>query len=156
MTMPTDRTGDLPRVREGYFPVPGAELYFGEAGSGSPLVILHGGPDLNHNYLLPGFGSTFERISPDLLRSARARQVFARSRLRRSHHRLRSRRPRQAQRVLRARYDLSTGPLMGRHSDDGVCNKPVRSRLSLSISSGDADWFLGFVRPGVSPNPDAS
>jgi proline iminopeptidase len=40
-------------VREGYLPVPGAELYFREVGDGPPLVLLHGGPDFNHNYLLP-------------------------------------------------------------------------------------------------------
>jgi proline iminopeptidase len=40
-------------VREGYFPVQGAKLYFREIGNGRPLVILHGGPDFNHNYLLP-------------------------------------------------------------------------------------------------------
>jgi proline iminopeptidase len=54
MTIPTDGTGDQPHVREGYFPVPGAKLYFREVGDGGPaLVILHGGPDFNHNYLLP-------------------------------------------------------------------------------------------------------
>ncbi len=51
--MLTDCASDQPRVREGYFPVPGAQLYFREVGSGRPLVILHGGPDFNHNYLLP-------------------------------------------------------------------------------------------------------
>jgi proline iminopeptidase len=40
-------------VREGYLPVPGAQLYFREIGDGPPLVLLHGGPDFNHNYLLP-------------------------------------------------------------------------------------------------------
>jgi proline iminopeptidase len=49
----TNRAGDQPQVHEGYFPVPGAQLYFRELGSGPPLVILHGGPDFNHNYLLP-------------------------------------------------------------------------------------------------------
>jgi proline iminopeptidase len=51
--MPTDRPGNRPGVREGYIPVPGTELYFREVGSGPSLVILHGGPDFNHNYLLP-------------------------------------------------------------------------------------------------------
>jgi proline iminopeptidase len=40
-------------VREGYLHVPGAHLYFREVGDGPPLVLLHGGPDFNHNYLLP-------------------------------------------------------------------------------------------------------
>jgi proline iminopeptidase len=51
---PTDRAGDQTRVHEGFFPVPGAQLFFREVGNGHPpLVILHGGPDFNHNYLLP-------------------------------------------------------------------------------------------------------
>jgi len=41
------------QAHEGYFPVPGGQLYFREIGNGRPLVILHGGPDFNHNYLLP-------------------------------------------------------------------------------------------------------
>jgi proline iminopeptidase len=49
----TDRASDQPLVHEGYFPVPGAQLYFREVGAGRPLVILHGGPDFNHNYLVP-------------------------------------------------------------------------------------------------------
>ena len=40
-------------ARDGYAPVPGARLYFREVGGGRPIVILHGGPDFNHNYLLP-------------------------------------------------------------------------------------------------------
>ena len=40
-------------MHEGYFPVPGAQLYFREIGNGRPLLILHGGPDFNHNYLVP-------------------------------------------------------------------------------------------------------
>lgn len=51
--MHTPQTGGRPDVREGFLPVPGAQLYIREVGSGPPLVILHGGPDFNHNYLLP-------------------------------------------------------------------------------------------------------
>jgi proline iminopeptidase len=39
--------------REGHFPVKNAELYFREIGQGQPLIILHGGPDFDHSYLLP-------------------------------------------------------------------------------------------------------
>ncbi|HKO67575.1 MAG TPA: alpha/beta fold hydrolase [Burkholderiaceae bacterium] len=46
-------TGCCRSVHEDYFPVPGARLYFREVGNGTPLVILHGGPDFNHSYLLP-------------------------------------------------------------------------------------------------------
>src|SRR5262245_47742741 len=43
----------MSEVREGCIPVPGAQLYFREIGTGVPLVVLHGGPDFNHGYLLP-------------------------------------------------------------------------------------------------------
>src|SRR5258705_9433582 len=59
---------DPSRVREGYVPVPGARLYLREVGTGPPLFILHGGPDFNHNYLLPDLdrlASTFRLIYYD-------------------------------------------------------------------------------------------
>lgn len=40
-------------ARESYVPVQGSQLYVREIGIGSPLVVLHGGPDFNHTYLLP-------------------------------------------------------------------------------------------------------
>jgi proline iminopeptidase len=39
--------------REGYIPVGNAELYYREIGKGQPIIILHGGPDFDHAYLLP-------------------------------------------------------------------------------------------------------
>lgn len=39
--------------REGYVPVAGASLYFREIGQGPPIIMLHGGPGFDHNYLLP-------------------------------------------------------------------------------------------------------
>lgn len=44
---------DRAAAREDFFPVTGAQLYLREIGHGAPLVILHGGPDFNHHYLLP-------------------------------------------------------------------------------------------------------
>jgi proline iminopeptidase len=43
----------MSEAREGYLPIPGAQLYFREIGAGPPLLVLHGGPDFNHSYLLP-------------------------------------------------------------------------------------------------------
>lgn len=40
-------------VREHFLSVPGARLYVREVGAGPALIALHGGPDFNHNYLLP-------------------------------------------------------------------------------------------------------
>jgi proline iminopeptidase len=51
--MPTRRVVGPSHVHEDYLPVPGARLYTREVGNGTPLVVLHGGPDFNHNYLLP-------------------------------------------------------------------------------------------------------
>jgi proline iminopeptidase len=42
-----------PAPRDGYLPVDDAELYWREIGRGQPVVILHGGPDFDHSYLLP-------------------------------------------------------------------------------------------------------
>jgi proline iminopeptidase len=39
---------------EGYVPLGTARLFYRHLGHGRPIVVLHGGPDFNHNYLLPG------------------------------------------------------------------------------------------------------
>jgi proline iminopeptidase len=43
------------KVREGFAPVAGAELYYRETGQGLPIAVIHGGPDFDHTYLLPDF-----------------------------------------------------------------------------------------------------
>jgi len=40
-------------ARESRVPVGGPSLYAREAGSGQPLIVLHGGPDFDTGYLLP-------------------------------------------------------------------------------------------------------
>lgn len=40
-------------ARPGYVPVGRARLFYRDTGQGHPIVILHGGPDFDHNYLLP-------------------------------------------------------------------------------------------------------
>ena len=40
-------------AREGYVPVDGAQLFTRTVGSGPPVIVLHGGPDFDHTYLLP-------------------------------------------------------------------------------------------------------
>jgi proline iminopeptidase len=39
--------------REDRIPVGGANLYARDVGRGQPIVVLHGGPDFDHSYLLP-------------------------------------------------------------------------------------------------------
>jgi proline iminopeptidase len=39
--------------REGFAPVEGASLYYRDIGQGLPIIVLHGGPGFDHNYLLP-------------------------------------------------------------------------------------------------------
>lgn len=51
--MCTSLDSNQPAPREGYVPVEDAELYYREIGQGQPIVILHGGPDFSHSYLLP-------------------------------------------------------------------------------------------------------
>lgn len=38
---------------DGYVPVSNARLYYRAVGEGQPIIVLHGGPDLDHHYLLP-------------------------------------------------------------------------------------------------------
>ena len=40
-------------MHEGFLPAENAQLYFREVGQGPPVLILHGGPDFDQNYLLP-------------------------------------------------------------------------------------------------------
>jgi len=47
--------------RESYLEVQGARLYYRELGRGQPLLVLHGGPDFDHQYLLP----EMDRLSDD-------------------------------------------------------------------------------------------
>jgi proline iminopeptidase len=42
-----------PAARDGRLAVGAAELYFRDIGRGTPIVVLHGGPDFDHHYLLP-------------------------------------------------------------------------------------------------------
>jgi proline iminopeptidase len=47
-------TGDLaPTAPSGYVKVNGTELYYHTVGEGTPVLVLHGGPGLNHTYFLP-------------------------------------------------------------------------------------------------------
>ena len=39
--------------RESRIPVGNAELYSREVGEGKAIIVLHGGPDFDHSYLLP-------------------------------------------------------------------------------------------------------
>jgi proline iminopeptidase len=42
-----------PQAHDHFLDVPGARLYVRQVGAGPTLIALHGGPDFNHNYLLP-------------------------------------------------------------------------------------------------------
>jgi hypothetical protein len=50
--------------RESRIPVGGAELYFREIGQGTAIIVLHGGPDFDHSYLVPAWpGSPIRTVS---------------------------------------------------------------------------------------------
>jgi proline iminopeptidase len=58
MALPLDsaravQPGRSAAPREGRIPVGKASLYFREIGRGQPVIVLHGGPDFDHGYLLP-------------------------------------------------------------------------------------------------------
>src|SRR5688572_3429066 len=38
----------------GYVGVPGARVYYESIGRGEPIVVVHGGPGMDHGYLRPG------------------------------------------------------------------------------------------------------
>jgi proline iminopeptidase len=39
--------------REGYAPIENGQLFYREVGHGQPIILIHGGPDFDHTYLLP-------------------------------------------------------------------------------------------------------
>lgn len=47
------QTGRTAAPRESRIPVGKASLYSREIGRGQPIIVLHGGPDFDHGYLLP-------------------------------------------------------------------------------------------------------
>jgi proline iminopeptidase len=51
--MDANISSNQPLPREGYVTAGNARLYYREVGRGQPIIVLHGGPDFNHNYLLP-------------------------------------------------------------------------------------------------------
>ncbi|HEX2348996.1 MAG TPA: alpha/beta fold hydrolase [Ktedonobacterales bacterium] len=51
--MDPQHLADEPAPREGFLPVEGATLYSRDIGQGPPVIVLHGGPGFDHNYLLP-------------------------------------------------------------------------------------------------------
>jgi proline iminopeptidase len=48
---------DRPEPREGYIPIGTARLFYRDLGLGQPVIVLHGGPDFDHTYLLPDMDS---------------------------------------------------------------------------------------------------
>jgi hypothetical protein len=49
---------------ESHVPVRNAELYVREVGSGTAVIVLHGGPDFDHRYLLPDLDRLSEGYRP--------------------------------------------------------------------------------------------
>jgi hypothetical protein len=47
------KDGQTSTPRESRVPVGGAELYAREIGKGTSVIVLRGGPDFDHSYLLP-------------------------------------------------------------------------------------------------------
>lgn len=63
-----ERQGMSPPHRAGTLPVEGADLYYQIVGTGRPLVVVHGGPGLDHGYLMPWLeplAETFELVLYD-------------------------------------------------------------------------------------------
>src|SRR5437868_9626132 len=52
-SMPTPESKRSPTPRESGIPVGAAQLYSRDLGRGTAIIVLHGGPDFDHSYLLP-------------------------------------------------------------------------------------------------------
>jgi proline iminopeptidase len=55
--MSTNLPPSRPAPFEGYIPIDNTALYYRVRGNGQPIIILHGGPDFDHTYLLPDMDS---------------------------------------------------------------------------------------------------
>ncbi len=47
------KSQSIPEVEEGYKSVNGTEIFYKTMGEGEPVIIVHGGPVLEHGYLVP-------------------------------------------------------------------------------------------------------
>jgi proline iminopeptidase len=56
--LPQPRSG----ARESWLSVGGARLYCREIGEGPPVIVLHGGPDFDHSYLVPELDTLSESL----------------------------------------------------------------------------------------------
>lgn len=54
LTAITPRDADAQRARQGMLSLDDARLFYEVVGSGEPIVVIHGGPGLDHEYLQPG------------------------------------------------------------------------------------------------------
>lgn len=53
VTLGPGACAEEPEFREGLLPVNGTELYVARVGAGDPVLVVHGGPLLDHGYLEP-------------------------------------------------------------------------------------------------------
>ena len=48
-------TTELNHDEEGFFSINGSDIYYKIIGKGEPIIVIHGGPVLDHSYFLPQF-----------------------------------------------------------------------------------------------------
>jgi len=53
LLLATSLHAQSPKVEEGYKDIYGTKLYYKSIGEGDPILIVHGGPGLEHSYFLP-------------------------------------------------------------------------------------------------------
>jgi proline iminopeptidase len=66
--MSDEHPSEPPALREGYLQLERADLYYRTVGEGQPILVLHGGPEFDHTYLLPEldrFADTYRLIYYD-------------------------------------------------------------------------------------------
>ncbi|NNF33511.1 MAG: alpha/beta fold hydrolase [Saprospiraceae bacterium] len=53
VTMSCSEKSSIKNIKEGTLSINGSEVYYRTIGKGNPIIIIHGGPVMDHSYLLP-------------------------------------------------------------------------------------------------------
>src|SRR5262249_11343189 len=74
------KTKSMTNARQVRIPVTNVALYSREIGRGQPIIVLHGGPDFDHSYLVPDMdrlSDSFRLIYADISHILSAHLRFA-------------------------------------------------------------------------------
>lgn len=145
LAVPAHGQGALPDT-SGFIEVDGARLFFRAVGRGTPLVILHGGPGMSHDYLAPQLvellADRYKLLFYDQRASGRSTGVSDTTRLTMTQFV-------QDLEALRRALDLERLNVLG-HSFGGLLAMyyavahPARVEKLLLLDTAPASWELNF------------